>query len=630
MDAVTGATTAWAVHASNRVYALAVSGTTVYIGGDFTVVRGRCGFQTRYHVAALDATTGCVTAWNPGGQGGVTSVYALAVSGPTVFVGGNFSTLGGEARSHLAAVDSATGQAEDWDPRGNGNVFALGVSGNAVFAGGTFTGMGGEPRNYLAALDAITGRPLPWNPDPNSSVWCLAADGARVYAGGYFSSIGGQAREYLAALDATTGQATAFDAGDVLSLHEVFIWALAASGPTLYVGGYFFYIGGQSRSNLAALDATTGEATAWNPRAGYQVHALAVSGNTVYVGGTFPWIGSQTRNYIAAVDATTGLATDWDPNADQTVLALAVSGSTVYAGGYFTRIGGQDRSHVAALDAATGLATDWDPQANGMVNALAIGGPAVYAGGRFTSVGGQPRDRIAALDVTTGRATAWNPGADGEVRTLAVGDVMVYAGGDFRSMGNLPQSYIAAIGDVSTPTLLSLVDAQAAPDRVRLRWFAAGGPVLATVYRRTVDTAWQAQGQVSEDGTGHIVFEDAHVRAGLRYGYRLGVLQAGQEAFMGEVWVDVPRAHELALAGARPNPVLSDLTVAFSLPDGQPARLELMDLAGRRIIARDLGALGAGSHVVNLGPSRELAPGVYLLRLTQGARSLVTRAAVMR
>ena len=70
------------------------------------------------------------------------------------------------------------------------------------------------------------------------------------------------------------------------------------------------------------------------------------------------------RNNIAALNATTGSATDWNPNAAGTVRALAVNGTTVYAGGEFTNIGGQPRNGIAAINAA-GSATAWNPNATG-------------------------------------------------------------------------------------------------------------------------------------------------------------------------------------------------------------------------------------------------------------------------
>jgi predicted membrane protein len=86
----------------------------------------------------------------------------------------------------------------------------------------------------------------------------------------------------------------------------------------------------------------------------------------------------------------------------------------------------------------------------------------------------------------------------------------------------------------------------------------------------------------------------------------------------------------LALAGFTRNPVTTDLRVAFTLPDAAPARLELVDLTGRRLRSMEVGVLGAGPHLVDLG--REGAPpaGVYFLRLTHPAGTLTRKAVVMR
>jgi hypothetical protein len=88
---------------------------------------------------------------------------------------------------------------------------------------------------------------------------------------------------------------------------------------------------------------------------------------------------------------------------------------------------------------------------------------------------------------------------------------------------------------------------------------------------------------------------------------------------------------EFALAGVTPNPARGNrLMVDFTLPVADPARLELVDVAGRRVVDRAVGALGAGRHVVDLAAGRPLAPGIYLVKLTQGSRSRVARAAVVR
>jgi hypothetical protein len=98
--------------------------------------------------------------------------------------------------------------------------------------------------------------------------------------------------------------------------------------------------------------------------------------------------------------------------------------------------------------------------------------------------------------------------------------------------------------------------------------------------------------------------------------------------------VDSPPALEagtgLALAGARPNPARGDLVVAFTLPDAGGGRLEVVDVAGRRVLARSLAGFAAGNHLLRLDTGERLAPGIYLLRLSQGGRAVTSRVCVIR
>lgn len=179
-----------------------------------------------------------------------------------------------------------------------------------------------------------------------------------------------------------------------------------------------------------------------------------------------------------------------------------------------------------------------------------------------------------------------------------------------------------------TGTTLALVSASAETDRVRLVWFASEN-VTTTVYRRTVEQDWAPIGEAYPDGGGMIVFEDRDVVPGARYQYRLGFLSDGQETFAGDVWVEVPTHLLLSLEGLQPNPAVKDLLVSFTLPSDAAASLEMIDVSGRRVLARDLRGLPPGRHTLRLDEARPPA-GVYFMRLTQRDQSVTTRAAILR
>ena len=410
-------------------------GDKVYIGGEFTYVGPHTGSGL-----PINTITGSVLPVYPRVDGSVLAVVADGKGG--WFIGGTFTKVEGNVRNNLAHV-LADGRLDlNWNPNANGPVMSLVVNGATVYVGGWFSSIGGQPRKNLAALDTVTGMAISWNPNANFGVTTLAVNNTTVYASGNFDSIGGQARNHLAALDRTTGLATSWNPNtDGSGLTNIL--SLAINDTTVYVGGEFNSIGGQLRGNLAALDATTGLVTSWNPNASAGVLSLAVNGAMVYAGGKFSSIGGQTRNRIAALDAVTGLATNWNPNVNKSINSIVVNGATVYIGGWFDSIGVQTRKNLAAIDAATGLATSWNPQASSEVLALAVNGASVYAGGSFSSIGGQTRNRIAALDAATGLATSWNPNAGNPenkiitstVRSIAVNGATVYIAGTFSNVG---------------------------------------------------------------------------------------------------------------------------------------------------------------------------------------------------
>ena len=127
-----------------------------------------------------------------------------------------------------------------------------------------------------------------------------------------------------------------------------------------------------------------------------------------------------------------------------------------------------------------------------------------------------------------------------------------------------------------------------------------------------------------------VKFEDTDVQAGMHYGYRLGLPGAGGEQFAGETWVDVPVNAEFAIRNVFPNPASAGFAVHFSLKSGAKASLELFDLSGRRVMSREVGSMGAGSHVFTLGRDARLPVGIYQLRLIQGGEVAKTSVSIIR
>jgi len=91
-----------------------------------------------------------------------------------------------------------------------------------------------------------------------------------------------------------------------------------------------------------------------------------------------------------------------------------------------------------------------------------------------------------------------------------------------------------------------------------------------------------------------------------------------------------PARSRFALEGFRPNPALGAPVVEFTLADDSPAVIEVFDLAGRRMMRRDVGSFGAGRHVMRLESRATLVPGTYVVRLRQAGQTLSTRGSVTR
>lgn len=186
----------WNPNSNGPVLSIATDGSDIYAGGAFSNI----GSLSRNNIAKLNNTNGDAdAAWDANAN---SFVYSIAVSGSDIYAGGNFNSIGGQSRSKIAKLNNTSGAADlTWNANVNntGYVLAITVSGSDVYVGGDFTNIGGFPRNYIARLSNVTGAAdLAWYPNANAGVNTISVSGGDVYVGGGFTTMGGNQKRYFA------------------------------------------------------------------------------------------------------------------------------------------------------------------------------------------------------------------------------------------------------------------------------------------------------------------------------------------------------------------------------------------------------------------------------------------------
>ena len=346
------------------VRALAVfddgSGPALYVGGSFTSVAGVAADR----IAKWNGTNWSAVGSGPNGQ----LVSALHVfddgSGPALYVGGTFSSVGGVSASNIARWNGSSWSALSTCV--NAGVTALDEfddgTGAALFVGGSFTIAGGTTCNRIAKWDGTSwsalGSGMTGATYPGNYVNALRVfddgSGPALYAGGRFTLAGGVPAAGIARWDGTTWSALGSGTSGTVSALTVFD---DGSGRALYVGGAFVTAGGLTVNSFAKWGGSGWSALGSGVGGGTgQVGALVSfddgSGTALYVGGNF-MLGN---GYVAASIARWSASGLSQPGfgLDGGVEAIASyddgTGSALYVGGSFLRATPVDSRAIAKWD----------------------------------------------------------------------------------------------------------------------------------------------------------------------------------------------------------------------------------------------------------------------------------------
>jgi hypothetical protein len=213
-------------------------------------------------------------------------VVAASPDGSRVYVGGNFTMVNGQARTRVAAFDTATGAlVPNFRPAANAQVRAIAATNTTVYLGGSFSAVGTAARNRLAAVSAGTGALLPWAPQPGAGPTTgnripnnptlnatpsrdvmslvVAGSGGQVVVAGRFYTLNGVRATGVGALDGVTGATRPFAAGTIIRNHGVTsaVYQVSTDGTNVYGVAYDYYGPGNLEGAFAA--AADGGAARW-------------------------------------------------------------------------------------------------------------------------------------------------------------------------------------------------------------------------------------------------------------------------------------------------------------------------------------------------------------------------------
>ena len=535
--------------------------------------------------------------WFSLGTGANSYVYAMAVSGSDLYVGGNFTQAGGVSANYIARWNGSS-----WVALGsglNGQVKAIAVSGSDVYVGGSFTDAGGNPNaDYIARWNGSSWVAL--GSGLTGQVKAIAVSGSDVYVGGSCHVTGMPNTTGIVRWDGSSWHAL----GTGVSNYPVA--AIAVSGSDVFIGGSFTSAGGVSNTAaIARWDGSTWHSLSSGIASGSAVYALCTSDTNLYAGGAFIDAGGNPNaDYIARWDGSSWNAIG--TGLESSVKAIANSGSSIYAGGSYVL----NSEPIAYWDGST-----WQilgSGLNGDANSIAVSGSDVYVGGDFTDAGGNPdADYIARWIQDTDIVTVTEPNAS---TTWTHGQMNVSI------EWNYPSSKTSN-GQVSNKdnSRFAFLNGQGG-ETVNILLYQGSNLVAMLAVSISNYGSWIYQGPIPEawaPGQYRVYVEDDWGNSGWSDEFPIATFEG----------MASPEQQGSFIFPVSPNPSGGDVTIQYSLANPSDALVSIYDVSGRLVSTLASGEHSTGLHQAHVAC---LSSGVYICQLRVGSNSLSQSFVVIR
>lgn len=216
-----------------------------------------------------------------------------------MWVGGDFTSIGGIAANRIAQYDSATNTWSALSGGTNNTVMAIEKIGNYLYVGGAFTSAGGVAASYIARYNLVNGT---WENigDANGVVRAISAYypvfGTYVVAGGDFTTIGGTTVNYVARgeISGTSVIWSAMGQGAGSVVYAISVKRRPTDvEDTVYIGGNFTYVRQSDGSTVNTAYAAMWRGQWYAMGAGLPGPSTAVAADQ----DGMPWFGSGSALY---------------------------------------------------------------------------------------------------------------------------------------------------------------------------------------------------------------------------------------------------------------------------------------------------------------------------------------------
>jgi hypothetical protein len=343
-------------------WAIGQSHGKVIAGGTFTQVlppEGGAGTPLSTNgLAILDAESGAPDSCQLGLGSGTDTVRAITTSpdGNTVYIAGNFGSVGGVSVNRVAAIDVQACTVKSLRVSAiSSTVRTLALKDNTLYMGGDFMSVAGSTRQRFAAVNATTGALLPWvaNADAPGRGIGVSPDGTKVAIGGDFFAVNGA---YSHSIAVVRGAGETNPGSNLKTYPSGFIHNLSATKHIFSGNDGRFYISnegtgggvfdGRAAFSWSTLNEVWRDTCLGATQATYEykgtlysashAHNCAVNGADGFQDGR--------RNYLLAQDAETAALRGWEPRASDGIgEGLGPRALTVATG----RVTGKDYLWVA-------------------------------------------------------------------------------------------------------------------------------------------------------------------------------------------------------------------------------------------------------------------------------------------